>query len=265
MKNKKIEKLSKVLTLILAGILIGVTANINAQSGANPTVAPTGGNASAPINSSSTAQWKAGALALGKSSNPGAGLTLDVNGSAIINTLGVINLMVATGTPTAGKVLGSVDSLGTVGWTTLAAQDIPTATTAVLETYQFKWPCPPKIMNQSDNTVYLPNFTATGVVGDAKDSNCGEGRLFADNSGSNQDITSLDAFCQSVGYRAYMSATFYSFDSPGNNKVIKFEPASVQVSKFRFFPANASGNNHIASNITCQRIVTKALVTPDLR
>lgn len=262
MKNKKIEKLSKVLTLILAGVLIGVTANINAQSWANPTVAPTGGNASAPINSSSVSQWKSGKLALGKSSDPSAGLTLDVNGSALINTLGVISLMVATGTPAVGKVLGSVDGLGTVGWTTLSAQDIPTATTAVLETFQFKWPCPPKIM-KSDNTEYLPTFTT--IVGDAKDSNCGEGRLFADNTGTTQDISSLDAFCQSVGYRAYMSATFYSFDSPGNNKVIKFEPASTYPSKFRFFPASDSGNNHIASNITCQRIVTKALVTPDLR
>jgi hypothetical protein len=266
MKNKKTEGILRTAVILIAGVLIGVTANINAQSWSNPTAAPTGNNAYAPINASSSDQYKAGGLALGKSSNPASGIKLDVSGAAVINTLGVINMVISTGTPVAGKVLTATDNMGTVAWKALTPQDIPAATTAILETKQFKWPCPPKIMKTGPpETVYLPDFSGSGVIGDAKDSACGTGRLYADNSGNNQDVTSLHAFCQSVGYQAYMTATFYSFDSPGNNKVIKYEPASTAESKFRFFQASDGGNNHIAQNVTCQRITTATVYSPDLR
>lgn len=50
-----------------------------------PTSAPPNGNVDAPLNASINAQYKAGALAVGKTTNPTAGSTLDVNGVTSTN------------------------------------------------------------------------------------------------------------------------------------------------------------------------------------
>lgn len=136
--------------LVLAGVLIGVTASARA-AWTNPTATPPSGNADAPLNTGSTAQGRMGALSIGKTSptsgialdvvgnaavNTGglaigtsstSGVALNVNGSSVINSIGVFNLVVATGTPAAGKVLTSVDGVGTAGWQTPTAS-IPTPT-----------------------------------------------------------------------------------------------------------------------------------------
>ncbi len=264
MKNNKTESFFKTLALVIAGLIIGVTANLNAQSWSNPTVPPPGGNAAAPLNTSDTAQTKTGGLILntpsgeykgiltiGKSS-PAAGLKLDVNGSAVINTLGVINLVVATGSPAAGKVLGALDSSGTVGWKTLDAVDLPAATTAALETVLIHRPCPHKIMvTGSPDTVFTPTYPS--VYGDAGGTaECNDSRLY----GTSADTQGITAFCQSIGYTNFSSVGFGQYSSPGNNKVTKYEPGSTAASKFRFFPANGSGNNHYAEDVVCQRIIT---------
>ncbi len=116
MKNKNIYISLRVGALVLAGALIGVAAS--AQSAwENPTSAPPAGNIAAPLNTGSVAQGKLGALAIGQAS-PAGGINLDVTGNAVIDSVGVLNLVVATGTPAAGKVLTSVDSAGTVSWQT---------------------------------------------------------------------------------------------------------------------------------------------------
>ncbi len=268
MKKNKTESVLKALSLIIAGLIIGVTANLNAQSWSNPTVPPPDGNVAAPLNTSGTAQTKTGGLvlntpsgpytgtlAIGKSS-PAAGLKLDVNGSAIINTLGVINLVVATGSPATGKVLGALDSSGTVGWKTLDAVDLPAATTAALETVLIHRPCPHKIMiSGSPDTVFTPTYPS--IYGDAGGTaECNDSRLY----GTSIDTQGLTAFCQSIGYTNFVSAGFGQYSSPGNNKVTKYEPGSSAVSKFRFFPANGStngsSNNRYAEDVVCQRIIT---------
>jgi hypothetical protein len=257
MKKIKTERLLRAATLMIAGVLIGVTANLNAQSWANPTQVPTGGNAAAPINTSTTTQAKAGGFAIGKAA-PAAGLLLDVNGSSVINTLGVINLVVATGTPGAGKVLSSLDSTGTVGWQTLGSAELPISTNIRLESVYIPKPCPPTVMNWHGNAneVFTSDYSTGKVHGDVgSDGNCYAARLYADR---HEDESALDAFCQSIGYQSYLKgermADFTDFDSTSDNRVIKYEPDSTSVSKFRFFPA--SGNNKVADDITCIRIVS---------
>ena len=140
MKNNKIKMSLRIGALVLAGVLIGVTASARA-AWTNPTATPPSGNADAPLNTGSTAQGRMGALSIGKTSptsgvaldvvgnasvntgglavgksSPTSGVALDVNGSSVINSIGVFNLVVATGTPAAGKVLTSVDGVGTAGW-----------------------------------------------------------------------------------------------------------------------------------------------------
>ncbi len=249
--NMKTESFLKTMALVIAGVLIGVTANINAEDWANPTATPPNGNVAAPINTSANIQGKMGGLSLGKDF-PSDGFKLDVDGSAIIESLGVFNLVVATGSPAAGKVLASVDDVGTVGWQPLSTTALPDETNYYLETHYMPKPCPAKIMNQ-DGSVYTTNYSGGKTAGDVgSDSACGKGRLYADRY---RDEKAVHAFCQSIGYQAYISGDFTDFSSDSNNKVIKYNPDATTESKFYFERADLPGNNDVVDELTCYRIV----------
>lgn len=152
MKNNTMKMSLRVGALLIAGVLIGVTASARA-AWTNPTATPPSGNVDAPLNTGSTAQGRMGALSIGKAApagsvaldvvgnaavntggvaigkaSPASGIALDVNGSSVVNTMGVFNLIVATGTPAAGKVLTSVDGVGTAAWQTPAAVSVTPTT-----------------------------------------------------------------------------------------------------------------------------------------
>lgn len=252
----KTQTFLKTIALVIAGVLIGVTANINAEDWTNPTATPPSGNVPPPINTSTTAQGKMGGFSIGKAS-PATGLKLDVSGSAIIDSLGVINLVIATGTRAAGKVLVSTDSNGTVGWQTLATTALPPTTDYFLETAYIPKPCPRIVMDGSAE--FTPDYRGGKTTGDVgSDGACNDGRLYADRY---EDDRAVHAFCQSIGYQAYMGGDFTDFGSPSDNKVIKYNPERTTASKFYFEPASLPGNNDVVDKITCYRIA-KAPVLP---
>ena len=101
-------KKSLIITTLVIGALIGASALSVLASGTwtGPTVLPPAGNVSAPLNIGALLQEKAGSL------------LLDGN-------LGVLgNLIIATGSPAAGKVLTALDANGIVTWTATSSLGI---------------------------------------------------------------------------------------------------------------------------------------------
>ena len=93
-------KKSLTFTALVIGALLGASALsvLAAGSWTPPTATPPNDNVAAPINVGSITQEKAAGLWLH------GGLAVDGN------------LIIATGTPSAGKVLTAVDNTGTVMW-----------------------------------------------------------------------------------------------------------------------------------------------------
>ena len=110
---------------LLAALLFLTAQGAQASTWTTPTAAPPNGNVDAPLNASTNAQYKAGALAVGQASNPTAGATLDVNG--VTSTNGLANFGTAemlgfvhigssacgTGCTGGASAVGSAGSAGT--------------------------------------------------------------------------------------------------------------------------------------------------------
>ena len=98
-------KKSLIIATLVIGTLVGASALSVLASGTwtGPTVLPPAGNVAAPLNIGALLQEKAGSLLLD-------------------GGLGVLgNLVIATGSPTAGKVLTATDNNGTVAWTSTSS------------------------------------------------------------------------------------------------------------------------------------------------
>ena len=103
-------KKSLTFASVVIGALLGASAlSVLAQTSGSwtaPTVAPPGGNVAAPLNIGTTLQEKLGSL-------------------LIDGNLGVMgNLVIATGTPSAGKVLTALNNTGLVTWTATSSLGI---------------------------------------------------------------------------------------------------------------------------------------------
>ncbi len=118
--NTKITQ--NVKSIILALIMVLGVGYVMAWTGAPAN--PPSNNVEAPINASSSSQYKRGALSLGTASQPAPGSILDVVGNIATQGLSVSGasifngeVQVRSGSPAAGKVLTAVNASGTMAWT----------------------------------------------------------------------------------------------------------------------------------------------------
>ncbi len=135
--------MKKTLTFasVVIGALLGASAlSVLAQTSGSwtaPTVAPPGGNVAAPLNIGTTLQEKLGSL-------------------LIDGNLGVLgNLVIATGTPSAGKVLTALNNTGLVAWGDASASGGASTGTGGCNTVNI----PPSASNQAANLSLLINGT----------------------------------------------------------------------------------------------------------
>jgi len=80
----KSKNLNKLLSLCLGVLVLSVVVGFTILAWTEPTVAPTGGNVSAPLNTGSTAQTKAGAIGWGTAGavlNTDQGASIELRGS----------------------------------------------------------------------------------------------------------------------------------------------------------------------------------------
>ncbi len=106
--------IKQTLTLtIMAAVAIGISVTY-AATWVGPTATAPNGNIEAPINASNNTQAKLGSLILNSNTPVQNAIGLTVFGTTLLNG----NIQIATGSPSAGKVLTAVDSTGIATWAT---------------------------------------------------------------------------------------------------------------------------------------------------
>ncbi|NDE68017.1 hypothetical protein EB052_00255 [bacterium] len=117
----------KSLSLIALTLALSLAIQTHADSTWIPaTASAPGGNVPTPINSGLNTQSKLGGLFLNTSATQPFDIGLSVFGKTVLNG----DVIIATGSPAAGKVLTALDGNGTVGWSALGQSCTPVVTSS---------------------------------------------------------------------------------------------------------------------------------------